>query len=162
MNIAATQFDLEHHALEIYISGCDGYCDKVNKSYILDGHEDAKCQNPELWDYNIGKSWTSIQRNIISKVIEFSDVIDKIVIFGGEPLLQDLAELVSFLAYIKDKTNKEIWLFTRFEFEDVPENIKIVCDRIKCGLFDYSKRTENHFEEGYQLASTNQHIRRST
>lgn len=122
------------------------------------GHRcSEKCHNKELWDFNIGETYDyDFFKRMKEKIKEFNDIIDKITIFGGEPLDQDLGELEKFLKEMKT-LNKEIWLFTSYELDDIPIKIKILCDYIKTGIYDDNLKCETE-SYGYILASSNQRI----
>lgn len=90
------------------------------------------------------------------KIKEFDDLIERIAIFGGEPLDQSPIELEKLLRELKS-LNKEIWLFTSYELDNVPDNIKELCDYIKTGIYDESLKSETE-SYGYILASSNQKI----
>jgi anaerobic ribonucleoside-triphosphate reductase activating protein len=144
MNIAATQYTLETKSFEIYVSGCKGNC--------------KGCHNPELRDFNIGNPLTqNTITHIIDKIHEFDSLIDHIWILGGEPLDQDSMTLQELLGELQI-TNKPIWLFTRFELDDVPDIIKQHCDYIKCGSYIGELQTSDNWQHGIQLATSNQNI----
>lgn len=144
MKIAGTQYTLDKNSFEIYLSGCRHRCSE-------------NCHNKELWDYMIGDDYNEDYFNKIKEKLEnFGDIVDKISIFGGEPLDQNINQLYDFLKDMKS-LNKEIWLFTSYELSDVPENIKGLCDYIKTGTYDESLKCETE-SYGYILASSNQKI----
>ena len=146
MNILGTQYSLSSKAFEIYVAGCSGkpHCDG--------------CHNPESWDFNKGELFDDIYwSKIKSKIEEFNLLIDKVMLFGGEPLDQTHDELLNLLNKI-NKTNKEIWLFTRYEIEEVPDSIKNSCDFIKCGRYIEELKTDNNIQHGFKLATSNQKI----
>ena len=145
MNIASTQYTLENKAFEIYLSGCSG-------NPRCNG-----CHNPELWDFSIGENYIHILKDILKKVKEFDSMIDNIWVLGGEPLDNNLNNLSDLLLALKT-TNKKIWLFTRHEINEVPLNIKHLCDYIKTGRFDIDALAENNVYYGVKLASKNQKI----
>lgn len=145
MKIASTQYSLNEKALEIYLSGCDGSC--------------IGCHNPELKDYNIGTDFEEMLDKIFGKIIESDGLIDKIWILGGEPLLQNIQEFEELVAYLK-QFKKELWLFTRFDFDKVKE-ITIswkYFDYIKCGEYIESERTDDNIQYGIKLSTKNQYI----
>lgn len=144
MNIAATQYFAEHRALEIYLSGCDASC--------------RGCHNPELWDFCVGDNWRNKIDDILDKVRLFDTLIDNIWVLGGEPLLQDHNELCAMLE-ILENTGKRIWLFTRFEDYQVPDDVKQYCDYLKCGAYKEELRCDNNIQYGIKLATSNQYIR---
>lgn len=145
MNIASTQYSLSQTAFEIYISGC--------KEYPCKG-----CHNPELWDESIGEKLTNDKlKKIKNKINEFDDLINKIMIYGGEPLEKPINKIIWLLKELK-KMKKEIWLFTRFELNEIPKEIIVLCDYIKTGKFDNTQLTNNNIQYGIKLASANQQI----
>ena len=145
MKIASTQYSLINKSFEIYLSGCDGACSK-------------SCHNKELWDFNIGEEYISTIDSIIAKINDFDLLIDNVWILGGEPLLQDVNLLYDLISTIKNTTNKKIWLWTRFELEEVPNSIKLICDFIKTGKYDKELLVDGYKSNGIKLASSNQKI----
>lgn len=142
MNIHDVQFELLTSSFKIFVSGCDGACEG--------------CFNPSLFDFNNGKilsEWTDYIEKTFKK---FNKLIERVQILGGEPLLQNSDELIGLLSYIK-QYNKPIILFTRFELEEVPNEIIKLVDYVKTGKYDQSKlaRTEYY---GITLNSSNQKI----
>lgn len=144
MRIAATQYSANYGALEVFISGCDGVCG-------------CDCHNRELWDFSFGEDYRSIIPKIEEKVKDFSSLIKEVWITGGEPLLQKEEELVELLVEVK-KTGKKMALFTRFDLEEIPEDIREYFDKIKSGKYEEEKVCENHFSEGILLVSENQKV----
>lgn len=147
MNILSTQYTLATKSFEIYVAGCKGqpHC--------------KGCHNPESWNFNQGEKWTEeYYLSVIKpKVLEFCSIIKNIMIFGGEPLDQNHDELLSML-YNLNELNKDIWLFTRYDIEDIPKEIIDICNYIKYGRYEEDFTTINHIEYGITLASSNQHI----
>jgi anaerobic ribonucleoside-triphosphate reductase activating protein len=145
MNITSTQYTLSNKSLEIYLSGCNGNPKCTN------------CHNPMLWDFSLGNDWIEEIDNITIKINLFNDMVDNIMIFGGEPLDQNLIELQSFLKILSYR-GKHIWLFTRYELENISNEIKYLCDYIKCGRYEESLTTDTNIQYGIKLATSNQHI----
>jgi anaerobic ribonucleoside-triphosphate reductase activating protein len=143
MNIVSTQFTLKYNALEIYVSGCYGNCNG--------------CHNTELKDFNIGENYIDSLYKIIGKIKTFDFIIDKVWILGGEPLDQNINELLDLLQRLKS-TNKEIWLFTRYELEEIDKRIIELCDYIKTGKFIKELKSDDIEMYGVKLATTNQKI----
>jgi len=148
MNIASTQFTLKNRSFEIYLSGCDGLCG-------------TSCHNYELRDFNIGIPYQQKIFDIIEKIKDFDLLIDNIWILGGEPLLQNHDELTNLLCDLKT-TNKKIWLWTRFNLDEVPLNIKDKCDYIKTGMYIPKLKTEENIQYGIKIATLNQTINKIT
>ena len=141
MNIAGTEYDINYKALSIFISGCDGAC--------------PGCHNSELWDFNIGKNWKTWKRKLYQ--YGYTDIIKNFWVLGGEPLLNDHTSLELLLQYLS-QFKKPIWLWTRFQEQDIPNNIKQYIDYAKVG--EYQCDSESYVEQlsGITLASTNQKI----
>lgn len=147
MNILGTQYTLATKSFEIYVAGCKGqpHC--------------KGCHNPESWNFNQGILYDEeyFITNIRKKVRDFSDIINNIMIFGGEPLDQKYSELLMMLYDLRE-FNKNIWIFTRYNFEDIQEEMKECCDYIKCGRYDETLLADNNIQYGIKLATENQHI----
>ena len=143
MNIAGTQFNLEHEALEIYIAGCDIHCEG--------------CHNKQLWSFNAGKPYESVLKRIEEKVRE--PIVKRVWILGGEPLDQNINELKDFLENLN--TAKEIWLWTGHELDEIPDDILEYFDVVKSG--PYQKGEDGYTDERHDihLASKNQKIERA-
>lgn len=146
MKIAGTQFTLKTKSFEIYVSGCAGnpHC--------------KGCHNPETWDFSIGDEFDDkLKEQISNKITSFNNIIENIMIFGGEPLDQkkeDLVELLSFLSTF----NKKIWLFTRYEKDEIDKDILQQLDYVKCGRYIPELTVENNIQYGIKLATSNQNI----
>lgn len=145
MNIMYIDYTLRYKSLDIYIAGCNGNPHCTN------------CHNPESWDFNKGIYYKDWFINIQNKIKDFNNMIDNIMIFGGEPLDQPINRLIKLLMFLRD-FNKKIWLFTRCEFEEIPEIVKIYCDYIKTGRYIEKLKTENNIQYGIKLATSNQKI----
>ena len=148
MNIIGIQYTLQYKSLDIYLAGCSG-----NK-----GVHCTSCHNPESWNFNQGKLYDNIYfQTIKNKVVDFNNLIDNIMIFGGEPNDQNQDELLHFLLDIKS-LDKKIWLFTRYEIDNIPKFELTLCDYIKCGAYIPELKTENNVMYGIKLATSNQRI----
>ena len=144
--VASIQYVLRDRALEIYISGCLG----------INGEHCKNCHNPTLWDPKVGNDLEWAMEEIKTRFKVAKNMIESIRIYGGEPLEKPILELTDFLFWLKG-FEKDIWLFTRFEFEKVPKPILELVDYIKCGpyLEELSEPTEYY---GVTLATSNQKI----
>lgn len=143
MNIAATQFSLIHNSLEIYLSGCNGNC--------------IDCHNETLKDFDLGSNYLEKINEISDKVSDFDILIKNIWILGGEPLDQNLDDLINMILRLR-QLNKSIWLFTRYEIEKIPKEVLGLCDYIKTGKYVPELVTENNIQYGVKLATSNQKI----
>lgn len=146
MNILATQYTLDTKSLEIYLAGCYGnpHC--------------KGCHNPSSWDFNNGEPYDCLYEDKIkNKVEDFKSLINNIMIFGGEPLDQDHKELKRMLKTLHNY-NIPIWIFTRYEFKNIPDFVKKYCDYIKCGRYIPELSCENNIQYGIKLATSNQKL----
>ena len=150
MNIVTTQYTLKTKSLEIYVAGCRG---------DSHGKHCEGCHNPELWDFNLGERYTDeYEEKIRQKIQDFDDLINNIMIFGGEPLDQPYIDLKKLIEFLKT-TKKTLWLFTRYGIEEVLQNtIFSNFDYIKCGMYDKNLITDNNIQYGIKLATSNQKI----
>ncbi|MDN5317857.1 MAG: anaerobic ribonucleoside-triphosphate reductase activating protein [Thermoanaerobacterium sp.] len=146
MNILSTQYSLETKSLEIYVAGCSGnpHC--------------ANCHNHESWDFKQGTKYNEKYfSHIKNKIKDFDALIDNIMILGGEPLDQNIDELIHLL-FDLNTLNKKIWLFTRYEIEQIPNEVIKFCDYIKTGKYIPELKTDNNIQYGIKLATSNQKI----
>ena len=87
----------------VYFAGCKHYC--------------KGCHNPQSWDMNGGYEVTIDYLLDLIKDDEFADV----TFSGGDPLYQ--CDAVTELARrIKEETDKTIWCYTGFAYEEILEN----------------------------------------
>lgn len=87
----------------IYFAGCKHCC--------------RGCHNPQSWDMNGGEEYTIDELLTIIKNDEFANI----TFSGGDPFYQ--VEGVTELAKrIKKETNKTIWCYTGFTFEEIYED----------------------------------------
>lgn len=146
MKILATQYTLSTKSLEIYVAGCKGQPHCKN------------CHNPETWSFDNGDEYNGDYFLWIKdKVKENKKLINNIMIFGGEPLDQEEKDLFLFLATLKT-LNLPIWIFTRYDIDEVYDFVKEFCDYIKCGRYIEELRTDDNTQYGIKLATSNQHI----
>ena len=147
MNILATQYTLKYKSFEVAISGCKG----------KEGTHCSGCHSPETWDFEIGEPWTEWKERIAKKINAFSDMINWIWIYGGEPNDNNLDDLKEMLLFLKS-FNKPLVLFTRYAFNEVPDFEKEICDFIKCGEYKDEYRIDDNIQYGIQIATSNQKI----
>jgi len=148
MNIVATQYNLEHRALEIYVSGCTLHC--------------KNCHNPELQNFDTGTPYETWIDKLDRKMIDFADIIDNIWILGGEPLDQDVWNLKDLL-YNMSLHGKKIWIFTGYNYNRAAErgsiNMWALVNYLKYGAYKDDDLTDDNIQFGVKLASGNQGIK---
>ena len=109
----------------IYCAGCQNHC--------------PGCHNPQSWDENGGEP--------ISVEVLFKNIVDadmNVTFTGGDPMLHPEG-FIELAQMIKDNTNKNIWCYTGYKFEDLiqhPIRRKLVelCDVIVDGPYVESER----------------------
>ena len=126
--------------IEIYLSGClASHC--------------KNCHNPESWEFNEG---FRVDEILINNIKKYEQYFNDIWILGGEPLDQVKDDLIWLLDRLKE-TNKNIWLWTRYEFNEIHLDILEYCDYVKCGKY-IDTNSSYMTEYGFELASSNQRI----
>lgn len=85
----------------IYVAGCWHFC--------------KGCHNPFSWNENHGEDLTTDEILDIILENELADV----TISGGDPLTFQYDETLKLVKTIKERTNKNIWLYTGFTFDEV-------------------------------------------
>lgn len=149
MNIIATQYTLKTKAYEIYVAGCSGpHCED--------------CYSPETWSFTVGEEYNEEYKDKIRrKIKEFKDIIQNVMIFGGEPLDQDMEQLTDLIKLVKNKYNLPVWIFTHYSIDEaihrLGETFELV-DYIKTGPYIPELKVENNEQFGINLATSNQKI----
>lgn len=140
MNLAGTEYTLKDKAFDIFISGCWRNCDG--------------CCNPEAQSFDYGEPLNL--KNLVDKIMDASELIDKIRVMGGDIACNEPYEAQKLIAVIAHVfPEKELWCFTGAEQHELPWFYFKYFDVIKCGVFDITK-----FVPGAFPASTNQYILR--
>ena len=109
----------------IYCAGCQNHC--------------RGCHNPQSWDENGGEP-TSVE-------VLFKNIVDadmNVTFTGGDPMLHPEG-FIELAQMIKNNTDKNIWCYTGYKFEDLiqhPTRRKLVelCDVIVDGRYVESER----------------------
>lgn len=112
----------------IYAAGC--------------AHQCKECHNPQSWDINNGNSYSI--KDLLDTIInnEFANI----TFSGGDPLFQ--VEGFTHLAkLIKAQTNKTIWCYTGFTYEQIISSSKLsqilpYIDVLVDGRFEESLKDE--------------------
>lgn len=115
----------------LFVSGCTHNCEG--------------CFNKEQQDFNYGNEFTKETEN---EFIEYtkSRQIKGVNILGGEPMQQTKDDsLLNLLKRIKIETNKPIWLWSGYKFEEIiiePKMLELLkqVDVLIDGKFEIEKR----------------------
>ena len=115
----------------LFVSGCTHNCEG--------------CFNKEQQDFNYGNEFTKETEN---EFIEYtkSRQIKGVNILGGEPMQQTMDDsLLNLLKRIKIETNKPIWLWSGYKFEEKiiePKMLELLkqVDVLIDGKFEIEKR----------------------
>lgn len=118
--------------VSIFVQGCTFNC--------------AGCFNPETHDFNEGKEFTQETLSTLLDLCNNSQ-IKGLSILGGEPLHSKNVDTVLKIVkqFKQSYPNKDLWLWTGFQFEDILKDInkKLVieyCDFIIDGRFIENKK----------------------
>lgn len=112
----------------------------IRTSFFVTGctHRCKDCFNEEYQDFNAGDIWTDEDTN---RVIDYlnEDIVDGLTILGGEPF-QNTLDLIEILKKIKTETNKDIWIYSGYTYDEILEDrskneLLELCDILVDGLF---------------------------
>ncbi len=101
----------------LFVSGCTNNC--------------KGCFNKEQQDFNYGNKWT---KETEDKFLEYvkNENIHGVNILGGDPMDQTRdRDLVNLLYRIKQETDKDIWLWSGYTYEEIVE------DNLKSEILSY-------------------------
>ncbi|OLS02200.1 anaerobic ribonucleoside-triphosphate reductase activating protein [Tissierella creatinophila] len=87
----------------IFVTGCTHNC--------------FNCFNKEYQDFDFGKPWTKKETQTIIEYLN-NDHISGLSILGGEPM-QNANDLTSLVKEVKQHSNKDIWLWSGYTYEEV-------------------------------------------
>ena len=115
----------------LFVCGCTNNC--------------KGCFNKELQDFNYGELWT---KELEDDFIEYTNNpnVSGVNILGGEPMEQTMDScLEKLLKRIKKELNKDIWLWSGYNFEEIlkdpkKKSILINVDVLIDGKFEIEKR----------------------
>lgn len=99
-----TIVDGEGLEYSIYFSGCPHRC--------------PGCHNEYSWNPCNGEVLTYERLEEIAEEINKNILLDGITISGGEPLYKP-EEMVKILKHLKERTKKNIWLYTGYTLEEI-------------------------------------------
>ena len=90
-------------------------------------HKCPGCHNEKSWNPDNGELVSYEMLQEIADEINENSILDGITISGGDPLFNPV-DMLKVLKFLKEKTGKNIWLYTGYTLE----NIKLDKDRSKC------------------------------
>lgn len=112
----------------LWVSGCPHHCNG--------------CQNPESWNFDNGKPFTTYSlSNLISEINK--DYCDGLTLTGGDPLAEpNIVEITDVAKTVKKLfPDKTIWCYTGYDYDSVKsEEIMKYIDVLVDGEFVKSKR----------------------
>lgn len=115
--------------VSIFVQGCHFHC--------------RGCFNPETWSFEAGKEFTSQTLKTLLDLC-LKDTVKGLSILGGEPLNEEnfigVLEIVKEFRNKEKLKNKDIWLWTGYEIEDIlssekKKEILKYLDYVVCGQF---------------------------
>ena len=80
-------------------------------------HKCPGCHNPQSWDFSGGREMSTEE---LMRII-VADPYANVTFSGGDPMYQ-AAGFAELARAIHRRTNKDIWCFTGFRFEDLIQN----------------------------------------
>lgn len=90
----------------VYCQGCNHHC--------------QGCHNPQTWDFNGGTIYSVEELfNIIN-----NEELSNVTFSGGDPMFQ-VDAFTELAKMIKNKTNKTIWCYSGYTYEQIKENPKM-------------------------------------
>lgn len=89
----------------IFFQGCKHHC--------------KGCHNPQTWPFEGGTEYTPEE---LLKKIQRNGLVHKITLSGGDPLYQDLNELLAFIKLLKENGYVDIIVYTGFTLEDIQDS----------------------------------------
>ena len=94
----------------------------IRTTFFVTGctHKCPECFNQEYQDFSYGDLWTDKETQ---KVIDYlnEDVVQGLTILGGEPF-QNTKDLIDIVGKIRKNTEKSIWIYSGYTFEEILED----------------------------------------
>lgn len=114
----------------LWVAGCDHKCDG--------------CQNPQTWNADGGIKFDEEAKKEIFDELEH-DYVRGITITGGDPLnFRNIKDTVALCTEIKKAyPEKDVWLYTGYEFGNIPREVLDVIDVVCTGKFKKDLADEN-------------------
>lgn len=94
----------------LFVSGCTNDC--------------PECFNKDQQDFNYGKKWDKETEDKFISYVK-SPNVEGVSILGGEPMEQTMDfSLKNLLKRVKEETDKDIWLWSGFTYENIIKDEK--------------------------------------
>ncbi len=93
----------------LYFSGCTHKC--------------KGCHNEYSWNPENGDTVTYGMLERIAEEINANTMLDGITISGGDPLFNP-EDMIKVLRFLKEKTGKDIWMYTGYTLEQIRKDEK--------------------------------------
>ncbi len=119
-------------AVSLFVQGCSHHC--------------PHCFNQSTWDFQGGKEWTQEVENNFIELCK-KDYITCVSLLGGDPFDQDIRVILKLVKRIKLETNKPIYVWTGYTFEEILHSMSVIVlpyvDYIVDGRFEQDRRNLN-------------------
>lgn len=99
----------------------DGYGLRYSLYFSGCIHKCKGCHNEYSWNEKNGKLVTYEMLEKIADEINKNTMLDGITISGGDPLYNP-KDMLKVLKFLKEKTKKNIWLYTGYTFEEIQQD----------------------------------------
>ena len=118
----------------LFVTGCSHKCEQ--------------CYNKSTWNPRNGQEFTESTLDDLISMVNKS-YIKGLTITGGDPLYRsNIKSVIDICKKVKEQTGKDIWLWTGYEFNDIPEEaleLLEYVDVIIDGKHDYTKPTDKPY-----------------
>lgn len=99
----------------LFVSGCTHNC--------------PSCFNEEYQNFKYGNEFTEETEQQILEHLSDPNV-KGLSILGGEPFQQNVWTLYKLVRAVKERTGKNIWIWTGYKFEEIPKQYRLVLEYI--------------------------------
>lgn len=118
----------------LFVTGCSHKCER--------------CYNKSTWNPRNGQEFTESTLEYLITMVN-KPYINGLTISGGDPLYRsNIKEVINICKRVKEETRKSIWIYTGYEFNDLPEDSLELLDYVDViidGKYDYTKPTDKPF-----------------